>query len=401
MFTKRQMEKYGDVLLWALKTARKGDFKKKDVVMIRYDLAGIKMAEILQARLLEMGMNPILRMGLTSVMEKNFFEKANSEQLVFQPRGEKELYTSLNGSIHIYAPESLTHLSRIDPKKIGKTAIARKPLRDILDKREEGGQYGWTLCMIPTPELIKRARLTKEQYFEQVAKACNLDKRDPVKAWQGIYEKAVATKKWLNGLEVKTYHIQSERVDLKITPGKKRKWIGLSGHNIPSFEIFFSPDWRGTEGIYFADQPSFRSGNRVEDIRLEFKKGRLVKIDAKKGLDFVAKQLSMDKGAGRIGEFSLTDKRFSRIDKFMANTLFDENYGGRYGNCHVALGSSYSDSYDGDPSGLTKERKKRLGFNDSALHWDIVNTENKRVVAHLSSGEKMTIYEEGVFKAEG
>ena len=252
--------------------------------------------------------------------------------------------------------------------------------------------------MIPTPELVKRARLTKEQYFDHVAKACYLDKRDPVKAWQGVYEKVVATKKWLNGLEVKTYHIQSERVDLKITPGKKRKWIGLSGHNIPSFEIYLSPDWRGTEGIYFADQPSFRSGNRVEGIRLEFKKGRLVNIGAKKGLDFVAQQLSMDKGAGRIGEFSLTDKRFSRIDKFMANTLFDENYGGRYGNCHVALGSSYSDSYDGDPSRLNKERKKKLGFNDSALHWDMVNTENKRVVAHLCSGEKMTIYEEGVFK---
>ena len=175
-------------------------------------------------------------------------------------------------------------------------------------------------------------------------------------------------------------------------------FIYLSMKCYPSFEIFLSPDWRGTEGVYFADQPSFRSGNRVEGIRLEFKKGRLVKIDAKKGRDFVVKQLSMDSGAGRLGEFSLTDKRFSRIDRFMANTLFDENFGGRYGNCHVALGASYSDSYDGDPSWLTKERKKKLGFNDSALHWDIVNTEKKRVVAHLVSGEKVTIYEDGIFK---
>jgi len=398
VFTKRQTEKYCDVLIWALKAARKTDFKRNDVVMIFYDPAGIKMAEILQAKLLDMGMNPIPRMGLTSVMEKNFFEKANGRQLTFQAPGVKELYKGLNGSIHIHAPESLTHLSQIDPKKIGKVAIARKPLREILDKREEQGKYSWTLCMIPTPGLAKRAKLSMDQYFERVAKACNLDKRDPVKAWQGIYNNAVAIKKWINGLDVKYYHIQSARVDLKVTPGKKRKWIGLSGHNIPSFEIFLSPDWRGTEGVYFADQPSFRSGNRVEGIRLEFKKGRVVKIDAKKGRDFVAKQLSMDVGAGRLGEFSLTDKRFSRIDRFMANTLFDENFGGRYGNCHVALGASYSDSYDGDPSWLTKERKKKLGFNDSALHWDIVNTEKKRVVAHLVSGEKVTIYEDGIFK---
>ena len=167
MFTKRQTEKYCEVLLWALKVARKGGFKKNDVVMILYDLAGLEMAEILQAKLLDMGVNPIPRVGLTSVMEKNFYEKANSRQLIFQTPGLKELYKCLNGSIHIYAPESLTHLSHIDPKKIGKVAIARKHLRNILDKREGQGKYSWTLCMVPTHELAKRARLSMDQYIEQ------------------------------------------------------------------------------------------------------------------------------------------------------------------------------------------------------------------------------------------
>ncbi len=84
----------------------------------------------------------------------------------------------------------------------------------------------------------------------------------------------------------------------------------------------------------------------------------------------------------------------------MANTLFDENYGGKFGNCHVALGSSYSDAYDGDPGDLTEEPKKELGFNDSALHWDLINTENKRVTAHLTTGEKVKIYENGQFNVE-
>ena len=121
------------------------------------------------------------------------------------------------------------------------------------------------------------------------------------------------------------------------------------------------------------------------------------KIEAQIGENFAKNQLSMDKGANKVGEFSLTDKRFSKINKFMANTLFDENYGGKYGNCHVALGSSYSDTYDGDPKGLTKELKKKLGFNDSALHWDLVNTEKKRVTAHLQTGKAVTIYENGRF----
>ncbi len=55
-------------------------------------------------------------------------------------------------------------------------------------------------------------------------------------------------------------------MDLKITPGDQRKWAGVSGHNVPSFEVFISPDWRGTEGVYFANLPSFRSSNYVEEF---------------------------------------------------------------------------------------------------------------------------------------
>ena len=98
-----------------------------------------------------------------------------------------------------------------------------------------------------------------------------------------------------------------------------------------------------------------------------------------------------------MGEFSLTDRRFSRIDSFMAHTLFDENFGGAHGNCHIALGMSYSDTFDGDPAILNEELKRQMGFNVSALHWDLVNTEDKRVTAKLPGGEQRVIYEDGRF----
>jgi len=173
----------------------------------------------------------------------------------------------------------------------------------------------------------------------------------------------------------------------------------MSGHNIPSFEIFLSPDWRGTEGRYYANQPSFRSGNYVQGVTLDFKKGEVVEASADTGEAFVKQQLATDGGANRIGEFSLTDRRFSRIDRFMANTLFDENHGGEHGNCHLAVGASYSDAYAGDPKTLTRTRKRQLGFNDSAIHWDLVNTEPKRVTARLQGGGSQVIYEDGRFTA--
>ncbi len=397
MFTDKQLDRYADILLWGLKTARTKTFKKNDVVLIRYDMPAVRLAEIVYSKLLDMGIHPIQRTSLTATMEQRFFERANNTQIIFQPPGEKELFNRLNGGIFLHAPESITHLSHIDPKKIGKAAVARKQLRDILDARDQTGDFGWTLCTFPTKDLARHARLSMKAYAAQITNACFLDKNSPVSHWQQIYRQAASIKKRLNSMKVKYYHIESEHVDLIITPGEKRKWVGISGHNIPSFEIFLSPDWRGTKGIYFSNQPSFRNGNYVKDIRLEFKKGTVVGIEARQGKNFVIRQLAMDKGANKVGEFSLTDKRFSRINRFMANTLFDENFGGENGNCHLALGASYADTYNGNPKELTDEKKKRLGFNDSALHWDLVNTEKKRVAACLASGKKTTIYENGEF----
>ncbi|MCB2145845.1 MAG: aminopeptidase [Deltaproteobacteria bacterium] len=397
MLTDTQLKRYADVLLWGLTTARSKPFKKGEVVLVRFNLDAIRLAEILESRIMEMGLNPVRRMNPTPVMEKNFFGLANRRQLVFDPPGEAELYRNLNGSIFLHAPASITHLSTIDPKKISRFTLSKKFLRDILEEREQAGLFSWTLCMLPTTELAHHAGLSDGDYAKQIVNACFLNRRDPVEQWKGVFKNAAEIKRWLNSMAVKYYHVESARADLKITPGEKRQWIGISGHNIPSFELFVSPDWRGTSGLYYADQPSYRSGNLVKGVQLTFKKGVAVTVKAESGIEFVKKQLNMDRGASRLGEFSLTDKRFSKISRFMANTLFDENFGGRWGNCHVALGASYADTYSGNVQSLTKEKKTRLGFNDSALHWDLVNTEKKRVVAHLIDGRRTTIYENGCF----
>lgn len=397
MCTDEHLNKYADVLLWALQTARTGKFKKQDMILIQYDLAALRLAEILYERIVRAGMNPIQRAGLTTAMERAFYELSSRHQLTFIPPGEKELCEHLNGRIFLRAPDSLTHLKDIDPSRFGKVLVARKPLRTILDMREDSGLYSWTLCLLPTEELATHARISLAEYTDQLIKACYLDYPDPVSRWRDIRRDMGEIKKWLNSLNIKCIHVESSRVNLRITPGEKRKWVGLSGHNIPSFEIFTSPDWQGTEGTYYANLPSFRSGNYVEEVTLLFKRGRVVQIEAEKGQDFAIKQLDTDGGARRIGEFALTDTRFSRIDRFMADTLFDENHGGKFGSCHIALGASYTSTYDGNPATLTKEEKKGMGFNDSALHWDLINTEAKTVTAHLFTGKSVLLYENGMF----
>ncbi len=391
------LEKYADVLLWGMFTARMNSYQTGDVILIRYDYLGRELAEKLFKKLLEKGMHPIQRVNMSSQMEYSFYSIGKNFQLVFIPPGEEELYSGLHGLISILAPESLTHLQKVNPEKIGKSILAYKRLRDILDERENQGNFGWTLALMGTEALAKEAGLSLKEYNQQIIKACYLDYKDPVKKWQEIFELATEIKRSLNSLKIKKVHVESDRIDLRVSIGPYRRWVGISGHNIPSFEIFTSPDWRGVNGTFFMNLPSFRKGNIVKNLKLEFKDGKVIKAEADTGLEFVKKQIEIDSNACKVGEFSLTDKRFSRINKFMAHTLYDENFGGEFGNCHIALGASYSETYIYGGKNLSLEKKEELGFNDSALHWDLVNTEPKRVVAELEGGERRTIYEDGLF----
>ena len=397
MFSSAELAKYARTLWWGLTTARTKPYQPGDLVLLRFDQAATPLAEAVYDLLITAGMVPVPRQNLTPGMEVSFYGKGAEDQIKAVPPGDRELMQHLSGLISLIAPASLTHLAGVDPGKIGMAAVARKFLREIMETREQTGDFGWTLCAYPTEEQARCAGLTLAEYAAQIKQACFLDAEDPAAKWREVHAEVTRVKEALARLDIDRLHIESAGCDLRVNPGQDRRWLGVSGHNIPSFEVFLSPDWRDTEGVYYADQPSYRSGNRVSGVRLTFKAGRVVEAFADEGQDFVRKQLAMDTGAAQLGEFSLTDRRHSRIGAFMASTLFDENYGGAHGNCHVAVGASYSDTYAGDQSSLDAAKKEQLGFNDSALHWDLVNTEDKTVTALLKGGGSVIIYKSGEF----
>jgi aminopeptidase len=177
-----------------------------------------------------------------------------------------------------------------------------------------------------------------------------------------------------------------------------RRWEASLGPNIPSFEVFTSPDWRGTEGWMCFNQPLHYFGPMVEGIELHFSKGKVIKSSATKNNKLLKAMLETDSTSAQLGEFSLTDKRLSRITKFMAESLFDENMGGKYGNTHIAVGESHHGSYSGDLTKLSKVQYEKLGFNSSSIHVDMVSTTDRTVTATLADGSSLVIYKNGQFK---
>ena len=101
--------------------------------------------------------------------------------------------------------------------------------------------------------------------------------------------------------------------------------------------------------------------------------------------------------ADKVGEFSLTDKRLSRVLMPMGLTLYDENLGGSFGNTHLAVGRCYMDAYDGDVSQVSSQELMDIGFNDPSceIHTDMISTSNRTVTAVWSDRPSQVIYSDG------
>ncbi len=287
----------------------------------------------------------------------DFFERAKDHQLDFFPdKYFRGLVDQVDHVLFILGDSNPHALKDIHPKKIMRRGKAMKQYMDWRRAKEHQGKLSWTIALYGTPAMAKEAKLSIEDYWHEIIQACFLDQKDPIKKWEDVYKKIHAYNKKLDALSphIERLHIEGRDADLWITLGEKRKWLSGRGANIPSFEIFTSPDWRGTNGWIRFNQPLYRYGNLVEGIELWFKNGRVIKSKARKN-EKLLREMIATPGADKIGEFSMTDRRFSRITKFMAETLFDENMGGPQGNSHIALGSAYADTYAGNVSTLSQK----------------------------------------------
>jgi aminopeptidase len=397
LLTEDNLAAYADVLVWGLRTSRAVPFKNGELVLLRFDVAAIPLAEATYAALMDAHLHPLPQALPTSFMQAQHFGNSSFGQLTFAQPGLDELFRATAGVITILAPDDLGSLSGVDEHNIDQGEKSELAAMNLLDRRRRAGLLGSTVCLYPTSALAEASGMPLPEYAERLARACLLFTPDPVRQWKRVRQELAEIAKWLDGLKIESLRIESEHMDLALAPGAKRRFVGVTGRNIPGYELYLAPDWRTVSGVYYADQPSIRWGRLVTQARLDFHNGVAVSAQATQGETFLSGRLASDGGARRVGEFSLTDKRISRVERFMAHTLLDENYGGESGNCHIALGGSSAASFTGPPQELTPERAEELGFNNSGLHWDLVNTEKKRVTATLAGGGKRAIYEDGQF----
>lgn len=390
------LDNYANVLINFALNSGEG-VKPGEVVQLRVPEVAKPLLVALRRAVLKAGAHPLV-FFTPDDFSREFFELANEDQLsFFAEKYHRGTVDQIDHTVAICAETNMHELSGIPSSKIMAGQKAMKPYMDWRRTKESAGEYTWTLAMYGTQAMANEVGMSLEEYWAEIIKACYLDEADPAGKWQALYTKLYAIKDKLDALPIERLHVEAADTDLWVQIGADRKWLGGSGRNIPSFELFISPDWRGTSGRVQFTEPLYRYGSLIKDAYLEFENGRVTKATASQGEELLREMIAVE-NADKAGEFSLTDRRFSRITKFMGLTLYDENVGGEYGNTHIAVGSAYRDSYTGDPSTVTEEQWVEMGYNSSVVHTDIVATSNRVVTAHLTDGSTKVIYRDGEFQ---
>lgn len=267
--------------------------------------------------------------------------------------------------------------SDLDGQRVGKTRFKAMMERYLegLNKR----LLNWTILAYPNEGWARTVfgEPDVERLWDAVATATRLDEADPVGAWRAHIAKLRGRAELMNERNFDTIRFRGPGTDLSVglTPGTR--WGGgaettVEGRdyvaNMPTEEIFTSPDRRRTEGTVRSTKPLALLGTVVRDLELRFEGGKIVEVNASAGADVVRGQVGADVGAAMLGEVALVDgdSAVGRTGIVFLNTLFDENAA-----CHIAYGAGFVDSFQGGAD-ATPEQLAELGYNESSVHTDFM-----------------------------
>ena len=345
--------------------------KKGDIFRIQGEYATLPLMTAVFAEALKVGAFPFTRV-LIPEHEELFLKNGTDEQFKFVAPGMKADVEKMDAFLHIWGNQNTRNLSGVNPKRQATFRKFQRPIADKLFKRIESKTLRWCGTLFPTQAQAQEADMSLSDWEDFVYNAGHVAQGDPVKHWMKVRKEQDRLVKILN--RVDRIHVRSKDTDLKMRV-KGRKWVNCAGEeNFPDGEVFTSPIEDTVEGVIRFSYPAIYLGREVEDVRLELKKGKVVKETAEKNQGYLTDMLNMDKGARFVGEFAIGTNY--DIKRFSKDILFDEKIGG---TVHMAVGRGFAESG---------------GKNVSVLHWDMI-CDMKKDAEILADGK--VIYRNGRF----
>ncbi len=290
-------------------------------------------------------------------------------------------------------------LNDLDPERAGRDQLPfLRESSQVVNERTTN----WTAVPCPTgpwaslvyPDLSAEAAL--ERLWEQVLHICRLDEPDPVEAWRSRQDVLVGVAQRLTERRFDALHFEGPGTDLRVGLLPTSRWIsarfetaGGIEHmpNLPSEEVFTTPDPARVDGEVRATKPLVVGGTIVRGLRVRFESGRAVSFEADEGADLLARYAQRDDGACRLGEVALVDGdgRIGPLDTVFYDTLIDENAAS-----HIAIGSAYE---------FTAGEEDHDAINRSQIHIDfMIGAPDVDVTGVTADGERVPVLRDGAWQ---
>ena len=303
-------------------------------------------------------------------------------------------------NIALTGPVAPHVMDGVDPSLLGKDLLPQlRESIEIVNQR----LTNWTAAPCPTPawadlvypDLSPADAL--ERLWQEVAHVCRIDEDDPVAAWEERMERLTAVAGRLDELRLESVRFEGPGTDLTVGVLPSSRWhcarittVGGIVHapNLPTEEVFTTPDPARVDGHVRSTKPLFVSGVLITGLRVRFEGGNAVEIDADEGAETLRALSSRDPGAARLGEVALVDRdsRIGNLNTVFFDTLLDENAAS-----HIALGEGL------DFTVLDERDQERI--NRSELHIDfMIGSDEVAVTGITADGAEVPLLRDGIWQ---
>ncbi len=315
-------------------------------------------------------------------------------------------YAKKDAAFLMLSTEFPGYFADIPSENMTAASLKTRTSKPLYKLKQLTNEISWCIAVIPNKIWAKEKfpDLSEEdaynEYFKLMCHCTMVDKENPIEEWNKFLDRQRNLVKTLNDLQItKMHYTNSLGTDLVIGLSKDALWqcAGYEGEdvivNMPTYEVFTSPDYRLTEGIVYASKPLMYGGALVDKFWVKFKNGKVVDYDANVGKEILKGIIESDEYSCFLGECALVDKNtaIAQTNFVYGETCLDEN-----ASCHIALGDAFPECLKGAEEESIEERRSR-GLNHSENHVDfMIGTDDLNIVAETKNGE-MLIFKNGEF----